>query len=254
MPQQINNDQPAMNKNIDDAERERFSALAEEWWDPHGKFRPLHLFNPTRLSFLRGSLCHLLELDTEARKPLAGLRLLDIGCGGGLLSEPMARLGASVVGVDVSEKSIEAAKIHAREEGVHIDYRVSDTDELLKSDERFDVILNMEVVEHVPDPALLVHQCAQLLKPGGILFVATLNRTVKSFLLAIVGAEYVLGWLPKGTHQWNRFLAPREIQSMLTRAGMKTLIQTGITYAPLRGVWSLSKDTDVNYMICARKI
>ena len=243
-----------MNKNIDDAERERFSALAEEWWDPHGKFRPLHLFNPTRLSFLRGSLCHLLELDTEARKPLAGLRLLDIGCGGGLLSEPMARLGASVVGVDVSEKSIEAAKIHAREEGVHIDYRVSDTDELLKSDERFDVILNMEVVEHVPDPSLLVHQCAQLLKPGGILFVATLNRTVKSFLLAIVGAEYVLGWLPKGTHQWNRFLAPREIQSMLTRAGMKTLIQTGITYAPLRGVWSLSKDTDVNYMICARKI
>lgn len=243
-----------MNKNIDDAERERFSALAEEWWDPRGKFRPLHLFNPTRLSFLRGSLCHLLELDTSTRKPLAGLHLLDIGCGGGLLSEPMAQLGASVVGIDVSDKSIEAAKIHAHEEGIDIDYRVTDTDKLLKSDVRFDVILNMEVVEHVPDPALLLHQCAQLLKPNGVLFVATLNRTVKSFLLAIIGAEYVLGWLPKGTHRWDRFLTPQEIQNMLARAGMKTLIQTGITYAPLRGVWSLSKNTGVNYMVCARKI
>ena len=239
--------------NVDAAEIARFSALADEWWDANGKFRPLHRFNPVRLSFLRGSLCHLLERDGRAQLPLDGLRLLDIGCGGGLLSEPMARLGAQVTGIDVSEKSVAAARIHAQGEGLDIDYRVAEAAALLEGEARFDAVLNMEVVEHVPDPELLLRQCAQLLRPGGVLFVATLNRTLKSFLLAIVGAEYVLGWLPRGTHRWDRFLAPAEVQAMLDRAGLETRLQTGVVYAPLRGTWSLSKDQSVNYMLCAQK-
>ena len=239
-------------KNIDPAEQARFSALADEWWDANGKFRPLHMLNPLRLSFLRGSLCHLFDLDVRAQRPLEGLRLLDIGCGGGLLSEPMARLGAQVTAIDVSEKSIAAACIHARAEGLHIDYRNTDSSALLGEGEQFDIILNMEVVEHVPDPQLLLQQCAQLLKPNGILFVATLNRTLKSWLFAIIAAEYVLGWLPRGTHNWQRFLTPDEARAMLARAGLKTRLQTGISYAPLRGTWSLSRDCSVNYMLCAQ--
>ena len=280
-------------ENMDAEERARFSALAAEWWNPDGKFRPLHRFNPVRLSFLRGSICNLLALPTaaggegnasftpdvptspgqkgrvggkkqggcgglcpphgEAMQPLLGLRLLDIGCGGGLLSEPMTRLGAQVTGIDVSAASLAAARLHAESEGLDIAYRNATAADLLKEDARFDVILNMEVVEHVPDPQLLLRQCAELLAPGGLLFVATLNRTLRSFLLAIIGAEYVLRWLPRGTHKWERFLAPEEIRAWLAAAGMETCLQIGMTYKPLRGVWSLSNDCAVNYMLCARK-
>lgn len=186
-------------------------------------------------------------------QPLLGLRLLDIGCGGGLLSEPMTRLGAQVTGIDVSAASLAAARLHAESEGLDIAYRNATAADLLKEDARFDVILNMEVVEHVPDPQLLLRQCAELLAPGGLLFVATLNRTLRSFLLAIIGAEYVLRWLPRGTHKWERFLAPEEIRAWLAAAGMETCLQIGMTYKPLRGVWSLSNDCAVNYMLCARK-
>jgi 2-polyprenyl-6-hydroxyphenyl methylase/3-demethylubiquinone-9 3-methyltransferase len=238
---------------IDDAEIARFSALAAEWWNPHGKFAVLHKFNPVRLRYIRDNAIRHFQRDPSAVTPFRDLRLLDIGCGGGLLSEPMARLGFEVLGADASEKNIRTASTHAGEQGLPIDYRATSAEQLAAAGERFDVILNMEVIEHVADIDLFLASCATMLKPGGIMFVATLNRTLKSWALAIVGAEYVLGWLPRGTHDWHRFLKPMELDAALGRAGLNGRFETGVVFNPLLNEWSPSSDTDVNYMLVAEK-
>ncbi|MEO4000573.1 bifunctional 2-polyprenyl-6-hydroxyphenol methylase/3-demethylubiquinol 3-O-methyltransferase UbiG [Mesorhizobium sp. CAU 1732] len=238
---------------IDDGEIERFSAMAAEWWDPNGKFRPLHKFNPIRLSYIRDHVAARFGRDPRAAKPFEGLRFLDIGCGGGLLCEPMARLGAEVVGADASETNIEVAKLHAAESGVTIDYRATTSEALAEAGEQFDVILNMEVVEHVADVDLFIESCAQMVKPGGIMFVATINRTLKALGLAIVGAEYVLRWLPRGTHQYGKLVRPEELERALAAAGMTITDRTGVTYNPLGDRWQRSTDLDVNYMVLAEK-
>jgi 2-polyprenyl-6-hydroxyphenyl methylase/3-demethylubiquinone-9 3-methyltransferase len=239
---------------IDAAEVERFSAMAAEWWDPSGKFRPLHKFNPVRLAYIRDQVAARFGRDPHAVKPFEGLRILDIGCGGGLLCEPMARLGAEVVGVDPSETNIEVAKLHAAESRVEVDYRATTAEELADAGEKFDVVLNMEVVEHVADVGLFVERCAEMVKPGGIMFVATINRTLKALGLAIVGAEYLLRWLPKGTHQYDKLVRPEELEKALAGAGMTIADRTGVTYNPLADRWQRSRDMDVNYMLLAEKV
>src|SRR4051794_16114210 len=235
---------------IDPAEGERFSRIAAEWWDPKGKFAPLHKFNPVRLAFIRDQALYRFQRDGAARRPFEGLRLLDIGCGGGLLSEPMRRLGFEVVAVDASERNIGTASAHAAEQGLDIDYRCSTAQALLAAGEpAFDLILNMEVIEHVADPGDFVRTCARLLKPGGLMIVATLNRTLKAFALAKVGAEYVLRWLPAGTHDWSKFLTPDEIRGFLAQESLAVDGPFGVAYEPLSGRWSQSHDTDVNYMM-----
>ncbi len=235
---------------IDPAEVERFSRIAAEWWDPRGKFAPLHKFNPVRLAFIRDQALYRFGRDPKARRPFEGLRLLDIGCGGGLLSEPMSRLGFHVVGVDASERNIGTASAHAAEQGLAIDYRASTAEALVEAGEPgFDLILNMEVIEHVADPGDFLRSCAQLLAPGGLMIVATLNRTLKAFALAKVGAEYVLRWLPAGTHDWSKFLKPDEIRGFLAREPLVVDGPYGVVFAPLSGRWSQSHDTDVNYMM-----
>ena len=236
---------------IDDAEVQRFSAMAAEWWNPQGKFRPLHKFNPVRLAYIRDQVAARFGRDPDAARPFEGLRFLDIGCGGGLLCEPMARLGAEVVGVDPSETNIEVAKLHAAESRVEVDYRAATAEELANAGEKFDVVLNMEVVEHVADVDLFVARCAEMVKPGGVMFVATINRTLKAMGLAIIGAEYVLRWLPKGTHQYDRLVRPEELEKALADAGMAIADRTGVTYNPLSDRWGRSKDMDVNYMLLA---
>jgi len=238
---------------IDEAEVERFSAMAAEWWNPSGKFRPLHKFNPVRLAYIRDQVAARFGRDPNAAWPFEGLRFLDIGCGGGLLCEPMARLGATVVGVDPSETNVEVARLHAAESRVTIDYRASTAEDLADAGEKFDVVLNMEVVEHVADVGLFVARCAEMVKPGGLMFVATINRTMKAWGLAIVGAEYVLGWLPKGTHQYEKLVRPEELDKALTDAGMTIADRTGVTYNPFADRWQRSKDMDVNYMLLAEK-
>jgi 2-polyprenyl-6-hydroxyphenyl methylase/3-demethylubiquinone-9 3-methyltransferase len=238
---------------IDEAEVARFSALAAEWWNPHGKFGVLHKFNPVRLGFIRDQAAAHFGRDPKAVKPFAGLRLLDIGCGGGLLSEPMTRLGFDVLGADASAKNIKTASVHAEEQGLAIDYRATTAEALAAAGERFDVVLNMEVIEHVADLNLFLTSCASMLKPSGLMFVATINRTAKAFALAIVGAEYVLGWLPRGTHDWAKFVKPLELDTALTRAGMEVTTESGVMFNPLTGGWLLSSDTDVNYMVAAKK-
>lgn len=236
---------------IDSAEVERFSAMAAEWWNPNGKFRPLHKFNPVRLAYIRDQVAARFGRDPHAARPFEGLRFLDIGCGGGLLCEPMARLGAEVVGVDPSENNIEVAKLHAAESGVSVDYRVATAEDLADAGEKFDVVLNMEVVEHVADVPLFVSRCAEMVKPGGIMFVATINRTLKALGLAIVGAEYVLRWLPRGTHEWNKFVTPDELAHHLQRNKLVITEQAGVVFNPLADRWSVSADMDVNYMVVA---
>ncbi len=238
---------------IDDREIERFSALAAEWWNPNGKFRPLHKFNPVRLAYIRDHVAARFGRDPHAAKPFEGLRFLDIGCGGGLLCEPMARLGASVVGADASETNIELARLHAVESGVAIDYRATTAEALADAGETFDVILNMEVVEHVADMDLFIGKCGEMLKPGGIMFVATINRTLKALGLAILGAEYVLRWLPRGTHQYGKLVRPDELEAALAKAGLTAIDRTGVVYHPLADRWQRSKDMDVNYMVLAEK-
>lgn len=238
---------------IDEAEVARFSALAAEWWDETGKFRPLHKFNPSRLAYIREIALTRFARDPKARRPFEGLRLLDIGCGGGLLSEPMARLGFSVLGADASERNIGTASVHAVEQGLAIDYRATTAEALAAAGETFDVILNMEVVEHVADKALFLKSCAAMLKPGGVMIVATLNRTMKAWALAIVGAEYVLGWLPRGTHEWAKFVTPGELRAALTGEGLAVEALTGLAYNPISDQWKRSSDTDVNYMMVAAK-
>ena len=238
---------------LDAGEVEKFSRLAAEWWDPHGKFAVLHKFNPVRLSYIRDHATARFARDPHGPRPLDGLRLLDIGCGGGLLAEPMARLGADVVAIDPSETNIATARVHGEEAGLAIDYRAATAEQIAAAGETFDVILNMEVVEHVTDPAAFVAVCGRLLKPGGLMFVATLNRTWKSFAFAIIGAEYVLGWLPRGTHHWEKFITPEELNRDLEAAGLKPADTTGVVYNPLTGTWARSRDTDVNYMVVADK-
>ncbi len=235
---------------IDPAEVERFSRIAAEWWDPKGKFAPLHKFNPVRLGFIRDQALYRFGRDPKARRPFEGLRLLDIGCGGGLLCEPMSRLGFHVVGVDASERNIGTASAHAAEQGVEVDYRASTAEALVEAGEpAFDVILNMEVIEHVADPGEFLRSCAQLLAPGGLMIVATLNRTLKAFALAKVGAEYVLRWLPAGTHDWSKFLKPDEIRGFLADGPLAVDGPYGVVFDPLSGRWSQSHDADVNYMM-----
>ena len=235
---------------IDPAEVERFSRIAAEWWDPKGKFAPLHKFNPVRLAFIRDHALVRFGRDSQARRPFEGLRLLDIGCGGGLLCEPMTRLGFQVTGVDASERNIGTASAHAAEQGLAIDYRAS-TAEALEAEgvPLFDVILNMEVIEHVADPGEYLRTCGRLLAPGGLMIVATLNRTLKALALAKVGAEYVLRWLPAGTHDWSKFLKPEELKSFLADQPLAIQGPYGVAFNPLSGRWSRSGDCDINYMM-----
>ncbi len=235
---------------IDPEEVERFSRIAAEWWDPKGKFAPLHKFNPTRLAFIREQAQVRFGRDAKALRPFEGLRLLDIGCGGGLLCEPMTRLGFQVTGVDASERNIGTASAHAAEQGLVIDYRASTAEDLLAAGEPpFDVILNMEVIEHVADPGEYLRSCARLMAPGGLMIVATLNRTLKAFALAKVGAEYVLRWVPAGTHDWTKFLKPEELRSFLASEPVAMQGPFGVAYDPLSRRWSRSPDCDINYMM-----
>jgi len=243
---------PAHRGTIDEAEAAKFAAMAEEWWDPNGKFAPLHKFNPVRLAFLRDRICQRFGRDPVGNRPLSGLSVADIGCGGGLLSEPMARLGATVTGIDAGEKTIGIARTHAKASGLDVRYRVGSAEEMAAAGETYDVVLNMEIVEHVADLRAFVAASARLVKPGGMMVVATLNRTLKSFALAIVGAEYILRWLPRGTHDWSKFVRPSELAAELRRAGLEISELTGVAYNPLTGKWSLAPtDLDVNYMLVA---
>lgn len=234
---------------IDPADVARFSAIAAEWWDPTGKFKPLHRLNPLRLTYIRDTICRRLHRDPLAPAPLAGLRVVDIGCGGGLLAEPVARMGAEVVGIDAAEKNIRTAATHAAETGTRVDYRATTAEQLSASGEKFDVVMAMEVIEHVADVPLFVKSCAELLAPGGVLFLATLNRTPKSYLMAIVGAEYVLRWLPRGTHNWRQFLRPSELAAAVRVHGLAMKELTGVTYNPLLDEFRLNgRNLEVNYM------
>ena len=234
---------------IDQDEVARFSAMAAEWWSPNGKFRPLHKFNPVRLTYIRDHVAAHFGRDPRSDKPLAGLRLLDIGCGGGLLSEPIARMGADVLGADASRTNIEVAAIHAEQSGVDGSYEAVTSEDLAARGERFDIVLNMEVVEHVSDVDFFLTSCAEMVKPGGLMFVATINRTMKARALAIIGAEYVLRWLPRGTHQYEKLVRPEEIETPLNASGMNVIDRTGVFYNPLQDQWNLSRDMDVNYMM-----
>jgi 2-polyprenyl-6-hydroxyphenyl methylase/3-demethylubiquinone-9 3-methyltransferase len=238
---------------IDTGEVAHFSALAAEWWNPNGKFRPLHKFNPVRLAYIRDAIAARFGRDPHAARPFEGLRILDIGCGGGLLCEPMARLGAEVVGADASATNIEVAKLHAEQSGVSIDYRNTTAEDLADAGERFDVVLNMEVVEHVSDVEFYIAKCAEMVKPGGVMFIATINRTLKALGLAIIGAEYVLRWLPRGTHQFGKLVRPEELEKALAPTGMQIIDRTGVVYHPLADRWQVSKDMDVNYMVLAER-
>ena len=238
---------------IDEAEVARFSALAETWWDPRGKMAVLHKFNPVRLAYIRDAACKRFERNAKQLDCLQGLRILDIGCGGGILSEPLARLGAKVVGADPAEKNIAVAKLHAEQSGVVVDYRATTAEALADAGERFDIVLAMEVVEHVADMKLFVARCAEMVKPGGLMIAATINRTLKSFALAIVGAEYVLRWLPRGTHQWDKFVTPDELEIAMERAGLRSTDERGVIYNLIADRWELSTDTDVNYMVLAER-
>ena len=235
---------------IDPKEVEQFSRIAAEWWDPKGKFAPLHKFNPVRLSFIRDQVQERFGRDPKAIRPFEGLRLLDIGCGGGLLCEPMARLGFQVTGVDASERNIGTASAHAAEQGLSIDYRATTAEDLLAAGERpFDVILNMEVIEHVADPGAYLRDCTRLLAPGGLMIVATLNRTLKALALAKIGAEYVLRWVPAGTHDWNKFLKPEELRGFLVGEPVVVHGPYGVAFNPLTDRWVRSADCDINYMV-----
>jgi len=234
---------------IDPDEVARFSAWAAEWWDPRGKFAPLHKFNPVRLQFIRDQALARFGRDPAARRPFEGLTLLDVGCGGGLLSEPMARLGFVVTGVDASTQNVGTAAAHASDVGLAIDYRCGAAEALLETDQRFDVVLNMEVIEHVTDPAAYLRDTARLLAPGGLMILATLNRTLKSLALAKLGAEYVLRWVPAGTHDWRRFLRPDEIRGFLAGEPYDVAGPFGVAFDPLTGQWRRSADVGVNYLM-----
>ncbi len=231
----------------------RFTALADAWWDTDGKFRPLHQINPVRIAYIRDFVCSRFRRDPVADKPLAGLKLLDIGCGGGLLCEPMCRLGADVTGIDAGDKTIATARLHARQSDLNIEYRHQLPEDLARTGGPFDIVLNMEVIEHVADVEGFLEASASLVKPGGVMILSTLNRTLKSFVLAKVGAEYIMRWLPVGTHDWRKFVKPSELARGLRPNGIDIRDVSGMVYNLFKDSWSLSKDLDVNYLVCAVK-
>ncbi|MEL6475830.1 MAG: bifunctional 2-polyprenyl-6-hydroxyphenol methylase/3-demethylubiquinol 3-O-methyltransferase UbiG [Pseudomonadota bacterium] len=237
---------------VDPGEIAKFEAMAAEWWNPEGMFKPLHMLNPCRLDYIIDQVAAQHGRDRTQPRAFEGLRLLDIGCGGGLLCEPMARLGAEVVGVDPAARNIPVAKLHAEQMGLEIDYRISTAEDLLARGESFDAVLNMEVVEHVPDPQAYLTACAGLVRPGGVMVTSTINRNPKSYVMAIIGAEYVMRWLPKGTHEWQKFITPDELFAMLGKAGLEPVDRTGFVFNPLSWSWSLSSsDLSVNYTTAA---
>ena len=243
----------ARSASIDDAEVARFDRLAADWWDVRGPMAALHKFNPVRLAYIRDRAAAHFERDPKKLDCLKGLRILDIGCGGGILSEPLARMGASMVGADPAEKNIAIARAHAEDSGVAVDYRATTAEALAEAGEQFDIVLAMEVVEHVVDVPEFVAVCASMVRPGGLMIAATLNRTLKSFALAIVGAEYVLRWVPRGTHQWDKFVTPAELERAFESAGLDVTAERGVIYNPLADRWQLSSDMDVNYMLVGER-
>lgn len=239
---------------VDATEIAKFEAMATEWWDADGKFKPLHMMNPVRLDYTTRQIAAEFDRDLAADRPFEGLRLLDIGCGGGLLCEPMARLGADVVGADAAARNIPVARIHAEQSGLDIDYRHTTAEALAAAGELFDVVLNMEVVEHVPEPQAYLDACAKLLKPGGLHLCSTINRNPKSYVFAIVGAEYVMRWLPKGTHEWEKFITPDELYAFLSKAGLEPVDRKGYQFNPVTWSWRISdRDLSVNYVTAALK-
>jgi 2-polyprenyl-6-hydroxyphenyl methylase / 3-demethylubiquinone-9 3-methyltransferase len=238
---------------VDHGEVARFAALADEWWNPRGKMAPLHKFNPVRLAFIRDQACAQFERDPKALDCLKGLAFLDVGCGGGIVSEPLARLGGELTGIDPAEENIEAAKLHAEKSRLAIDYRATTVEALAETDVAFDVVIASEVVEHVADLDFFAGRCAALVKPGGLMIVTTINRTLKSFALAIVGAEYVLRWLPVGTHRWEKLVTPGELEAALKAGGLAVVEESGIMYDLFHDEWRRSDDMDVNYMFAAEK-
>ncbi len=244
----------AATKTIDPAEVAKFEAMAAEWWDPNGKFKPLHMLNPCRLDYLVTQIAAQFGRDLKAPRPFDGLRLLDIGCGGGLLSEPMARLGATVVGADAAGGNIPVAQLHAEQSGLEIDYRHCAAEDLAAAGERFDVVLAMEIIEHVADPQGFVNTCAELLAPSGLMFCSTMNRNPKSYMMAIIGAERVMRWLPVGTHDWSKFITPDELYTLIRSAGLDPVDRKGMVFNPLSWRWSLSeRDLSVNYVTASVK-
>lgn len=244
----------AAQSTIDAAEVAKFEAMAAEWWDPNGKFKPLHMLNPCRLDYITSQIAAEFDRDLQANAPFEGLRILDIGCGGGLLSEPMARLGADVVGADAAPRNIPVAQVHAEQSGLEIDYRHTTAEDMAAEGERFDVVLNMEVVEHVSDPQAYLTACQHLLRPGGLMVCSTINRNPKSFAMAIVGAEYVMRWLPKGTHEWSKFITPDELYGLISQAGLTPVDRKGFVFNPVTWQWRLSdRDLSVNYVTASVK-
>lgn len=244
---------PVKKSTIDQADVDRFSAMAAEWWSPTGKFKPLHKFNPVRLQYIKEHVCENFNRDFKDPKALKGLRILDIGCGGGLLCEPMAKMGATIIGADASEVNIEIAKIHAQQSNLNIDYRATTSEDLEAAGEKFDIILNMEVVEHVADVELFITSCAKMIKPNGLIFIATINRTPKARVLAIFMAEKILRWLPEGTHEYEKLVKPEEIISPLSAQNVDIINQTGVFFNPITDQWNKSSDMDVNYMLLGKK-
>ncbi len=241
----------ARQSSVDRAEIERFARQAAAWWTPHGPMAALHKLNPVRLAYIRDQTTAHFGRDPKKLDCLAGLLMLDVGCGGGILSEPLARLGATMVGVDPAEENIEVARAHAADSGLAIDYRATTAEALAEAGESFDVVLAMEVVEHVADVQSFVATCASMVKPHGLMIAATLNRTLKSFALAIIGAEYILRWLPRGTHQWDKFVTPDELERAVEQCGLDVIGERGVIYNPFADRWQLSSDMDVNYMLVA---